>query len=762
MTRIIARLASVGVAVSLLAIAFQGSLVSRASGEEVSSGGGCDGGGLVQGVESTGGFDFWFFGEVILSSGVEGVAPRVRSVGVHGVSNAAERHRSLGSGDFELELRDGSGGVVKSVFFRLDPLGAYSQRVGSSEVVVASEVDLGVQDVRRFGVWVFDTPVFESFAVLWQGEDLMVVNQSAHAPTVDVSGVSEGQFVSSDEKVGFCLAGKDGDGDGLTYRVYYSVNGGDSYRLYRELSDGVGSGFVLDAASVAGSGNARVGVSVSDGASIAFVESPVFMVEEHAPVVSIELHRADMVLDEGRGSVMRIRVYDAEDRYFAEDGVSLRSSIDGPLYVLYGSRNSSGMTSFFTFARLSFGRHVITATATDSSDRSTTASITVDAIEGDSPPVLTDDIFHVPLFTTVLIDVLKNDFVFISGSEWMNFDLIKSPTLGEATNQLFNYWQFFSSGYGRIYLRYVGVSSGVDSLEYQICNKSSVCDTATVEVHVGIGDCTILGTDGDDLIVGTSGDDIICGLGGDDTIFGGSGDDIIRGGIGNDTLEGGVGDDYIRGEVGDDTIRGGSGRDILFGGAGGDVIYGNGDYDILIGGDRVGERQQADVLYYGDTQTRGSFDELTDGEVEAIDSAVTECKQATSEPYFQSRDTRSECPDILSGICQSGVSQDNQWLSSNNARYATVAFICSTAHLAEQGEQGYLRLDDNEYNEYGDTVERRQMRRTISKSIIVLYDVLAKNTYEISEGTIDKLRQLTQTINLFATQAYQRPTPFIL
>jgi len=54
------------------------------------------------------------------------------------------------------------------------------------------------------------------------------------------------------------------------------------------------------------------------------------------------------------------------------------------------------------------------------------------------------------------------------------------------------------------------------------------------------------------------------------------------------------------------------------------------------------------------------------------------------------------------------------------------------------------------------------MRRIISKSIIALYDVLAKNIYEISEGTIDKLRQLTQTINLFATQAYQRPTPFIL
>jgi len=170
MARIIARLATVGVAVSLLVTSWVGSFVSQASGEEVSPGGGCDGGGLVQGVESTGGFDFWFFGEVVLPLGVEGVVPRVRSVGVHGVSNSAERHRSLGSGDFELELRDGFGGVVKGVFFRLDPPGVYSRRVGSGEVVVASGVDLGVQDVRRFGVWVFDVPVFERFAVLWRGE----------------------------------------------------------------------------------------------------------------------------------------------------------------------------------------------------------------------------------------------------------------------------------------------------------------------------------------------------------------------------------------------------------------------------------------------------------------------------------------------------------------------------------------------------------------------------------------------------------------
>jgi len=695
------------------------------------------------------------FGEVVLFSGVEGVAPRVRSVGVHGVSNAPRVHSFYNYEDFKLELRDGSGGVVKNVFFRLDPPGTYAWRMGSDSLIVASKVDLGVQDVRRFGVWAFNAPVYESVAVLWQGEELMVVNQSAHAPTVAVSGVSEGQIVGSDEKVGFCLVSADTDRDDLTYRVYYSTNGGNSYRTYKKFSDDFSSGFVLDAGSVVGSEMARVGVSVSDGTRAVFVETPVFVVEEHAPVVSIELHRADMVLDRGEGSVMRIRVYDADGEFFNRNNISLRSDVDGPLYVQNGTRNSSGVSSFWTFARLSFGRHVISARATDSSGKSTTVSVTVESIEGDSPPVLVDDVVHVPILTPVLIDVLRNDFVFISDSEWRNFELIQSSMLGEVNDWLSDYRGFSPSAFVGINLRYVGASSGVDSLEYQICNKSSVCDTATVEIHVGISDCTIVGTDEDDLIVGTPGDDIICGLGGNDIIFGSGGDDIIRGGTGNDTLTGGPGDDYIRGEAGNDSIRGGAGRDILFGGAGGDIIYGGEGYDIIGGRDRVGEQQeQTNMLYYGDTQTPVSYDELTGNEVEAIDIVMTECEEATSEPYFESRRTRSECPSALLKLCRSGTSQGSQWLGTESARYATVAFICSAAYLAEQGEQGYLIP-------YAITTSKAKSETLalVERHISLLYSFLAENVYRISEGTVSKLRQLLQTIDFFATQGYQRPAP---
>jgi len=721
--------------------------VTEVPGIEMVSGG-CGSGG--DGIVGGGDFDFWFSGEVVLPSGVEGVAPRVRSVGVHAVPNSTEQHRSLGSRDFELEMRNSSDKVVASVFFRLDPPGLYSEHVGTYEYVVASEVDLEVQDVRRFGVWVFDTPVFESYAILWQGKELAVVNQTADAPAVELSGVSEGQFVGSDEKIELCLAASDGAGDDLAYRVYYSTDGGASYGLHQQLTDAAGSGggvseLVLDASDVAGSDTARVGISVSDGARATFVETPVFTVGQHAPEVSIEVSNPRVILDRGLGYLMRVRAHDAEDGYLKVGDVSLHSSVDGPLRVSTGFI----MGSFFTREKLTLGHHVITARATDSSGKSTIASIAVSAILGESPPDAVDDVVHVPLFKRSLIDVLDNDYIYNRQS----FTIIQSPTLGESGSQV-SQNPFLHPEFGGLHLGYMGTSSGLDKLRYQICDVSTGCATATVEIHVGIGDCTILGTSADDRLVGTPGDDIICGLGGDDTIDGAGGDDIIRGGTGDDILTGGPGDDYIRGEPGNDIIKGDAGRDILFGGTGDDVIYGGEGYDILSGADKIGEQQPTDELYYDNTQTPISFDELTDTEAETIDKAITKCQQAVPEPFFEARDTRSQCPDLLTSLCRTATPQNSQKPLTDDARKAALDFICSTANLAELGEIGYLMPHSEiEFEARDDTY------MLVKDRVSMLYDILAENVHGISEGTIAKLRELTQTINLFATQAYQRLPP---
>jgi len=553
------------------------------------------------------------------------------------------------------------------------------------------------------------------------------------------------------------LAAGDADGDDLAYRVYYSTDDGASYELHQQLTDTAGSGagvsgLVLDASAVAGSDTARVGVSVSDGTRSAFVQTPVFTVEQHPPEVSIVAPSATIVQGPGWGSGVEVRVRDAEEYLpHIEDTVSLHSSIDGRLRV----KTTSRVGSYFPRDNLSPGRHIITAMATDSSGRSTTAKATVDVASENTSPDAVDDTVHIPLFTPVLIEVLSNDLDLDGDFSGNSFAVTAPPKLGEAES-----FKGGPANYSPRYVRYVGHTSGVDHLTYQICDTNSICDTATVRIHLGISDCTITGTEGDDQLEGTSGDDIICGLGGNDTINGAGGDDIIRGGAGNDIINGAGGDDIIRGGAGNDTLEGGAGRDILFGGTDSDVIYGGDGYDTLAGGDEVGEQQPTDKLYYDGTRTPVAYDELTDTEAEALDTAISECRQATPDStYFRSRDTRSECPDMLTALCRTGTSQNTQQPDTDNPRNAAFAFICSTTHLAELGEQGYLIPHDKDFDllaaSFADD-QGYQTRKSINDDILALHDILTQNTHKISEPTTAKLRELTQTINRFATQAYQK------
>ncbi len=74
----------------------------------------------------------------------------------------------------------------------------------------------------------------------------------------------------------------------------------------------------------------------------------------------------------------------------------------------------------------------------------------------------------------------------------------------------------------------------------------------TPEIHGGLGDDTITGTNAVDYIFGDEGEDFLYGMGGNDYLFGGDGDDFLDGGSGTDTLVGGLGNN---------TITSGSGRD---------------------------------------------------------------------------------------------------------------------------------------------------------------------------------------------------------
>ncbi|TXH98756.1 MAG: hypothetical protein E6Q73_11540 [Pseudorhodobacter sp.] len=90
-----------------------------------------------------------------------------------------------------------------------------------------------------------------------------------------------------------------------------------------------------------------------------------------------------------------------------------------------------------------------------------------------------------------------------------------------------------------------------------------------VEIDLGIGA---------DSLLGSAAADVIQGGDGRDSLSGNAADDVLAGGNDNDTLLGGAGDDSLRGDAGDDSLNGGDGSDLLRGGLGNDTyLIGLGD-----------------------------------------------------------------------------------------------------------------------------------------------------------------------------------------
>ena len=459
------------------------------------------------------------------------------------------------SGEYVLELRDASGGVVRSVSF--DASAGTDDRSGSEPYLEPMEA--------VFSFVVSDPPEYSSFAVKHGDSELVVVERSAGAPSVSVSGPAAGQVFGAASNVSVSWSGSDADGDELSYRVYYSADGGEVYMpLSLETAD---TSMTLSAGRLRGSSQARIGVSVSDGVRSSFAESAVFSVANHAPDVSIRTPVSGDVFAEDQGFVVEAVAYDMEDGLVPSSHISWTSSIDGSL--------GTGRYLVLSAADLTARSHTITVTATDASGLSGSASVDIVISLVNTLPVANDDNFQVSADEEMLIDVLANDVDVEGDVDLPSFRIVQPPQMGFA--------QKVRTQDG-VRIKYFSNTSGRDHFSYIICDAVDRCDTARVNIDVGLADCTILGTEEDDVIEGTSGDDVICALGGDDTIDAKGGDDVIRGGLGDDTIYARAGNDVIYGEIGNDFILGHNGADIIYGGLDDDTIYGGGDADRIFGG----------------------------------------------------------------------------------------------------------------------------------------------------------------------------------
>ena len=501
-------------------------------------------------------------------------------------------------GEYVLELRDTSGTIVKSINFEVYR-GVASQSTGYSRAVSKA----------NFAFVVYNPPEYSSFAVTKGGEEISVVNLSDNTPDISISGPKTGQSFTANSTIDLSWEGIDSDNDTLRYSLYYSTNGGTTYR---PLQIGIKiTSLSFRADKLEGSDQARIGVSVSDGTRSSFAETSVFSISGHSPEVWIETPSAGTVLAERQGFLLDASGYDREDGSLPSSAFSWTSNIDGNL--------GTGEFLVLSASRLSSGVHTITVTATDSDLMTAAATVEITIADRNVLPIANNEEAFGGLEETLQIDVLANDTDVEGDFDLSTLTIDRHPRLGIAEVTI--------TEIGRPVIEYSPVTGGEDSFTYYICDGLYRCDSA--EVTVVFPDCTITGTRSSDNLVGTSGDDVICGLDGDDfidgkagndLIYAGFGEDVVAGRTGNDTIYGGPGNDIILGHRGDDTIYGGLSNDKLYGGGGNDTIYGGveadevygeADNDILYGNDgpdKIHGGRGSDTIFggTGDDSIRGN------------------------------------------------------------------------------------------------------------------------------------------------------------
>ena len=463
------------------------------------------------------------------------------------------------SGDYSLEFRDASGDVLRSVPF--------SAEEGILDINPEQDFDVDAfPRIAFFSALVSSLPDFASVAVVHSNSDLAVFESSSTTPSVTVSGVAAGQVFAAVDTVNLSWSGSDADGEDLDYLVYYSVDGGATYRLIYLARDDTSKDF--DAANLKGSSQARFGVSVSDGLKSVFAETPIFAVDGKAPVARITSPSAGSAFAGKQGFLLDGWAHDTEDGFLGSSSFNWSSSLDGNL--------GTGTYLVLSADELTAGNHQITLTVTDSDNMTSTAAIPITVNRQNQLPVANDDNIRVALDETALFDVLANDIDVEGDFRHDTLRILIPPSLGIA--------QILIGSQGNPVLSYTAGPTGKDALIYLICDGINRCATATVTIYIHADDCTIMGTEGDDQLRGTSERDVICALGGDDEIDGRGGDDIIRAGSGDDTIYAQTGNDTIYGGRGDDAILGHRGNDIIYGGLGDDEIWGGGGDDTIWGG----------------------------------------------------------------------------------------------------------------------------------------------------------------------------------
>jgi len=266
------------------------------------------------------------------------------------------------SGDYSLDVIDALGGVIASVDFDPEEAHADAPNDGIERAVFNVAVRLPAVAIGRIELRKGQT-VYASLP------------GSQTTPTVDITEPVANSIVTSAD-VSIAWDGVDGDGDELTYSVYYSADGAVWKGLALNTPD---SEVVVSRSQLVASNNGQLLVIVSDGINSSRSMVDLIVIGNNAPTVSI-LSPGDSDTFSGVQSVFFDAVaYDTEDGRLDGSSVVWTSDLDGNL--------GSGREIILLASDLSVGNHLITVTATDANGESSSATVSIDVSRIAPPPV---------------------------------------------------------------------------------------------------------------------------------------------------------------------------------------------------------------------------------------------------------------------------------------------------------------------------------------------------------------------------------------